>query len=329
MFLDLYSGWESTLYELSAPAPYWEPLLYESSAPPSRARLKGSNPLPDVSWTSLLALKESADAFPPLKAAVGGVIAICDIAERTRNSRLDARAIALRVIEIMEVIADAVPDGSDISPPMLDSILKFSSLLREIAYFLDDISRTSNMSRFVNLNRNERLLKDIKRKLDGAYRDFLAASTLRLEVQQTKLARQQTKLARQQMQFAIQQEQFVIQQKQFAVQQAQSHVELQNVSFATARLLLYSRLITFFGRPLRLPYKSHTYPLRPDTQPMLAGQRARGHIRPTLLFRLCMEPYSLRPQGWRLSLYAPKKFERRNSLELSCRSCRSCFPRLP
>jgi hypothetical protein len=26
-------------------------------------------------------LKESADAFPPLKATVGGVIAICDIAE--------------------------------------------------------------------------------------------------------------------------------------------------------------------------------------------------------------------------------------------------------
>jgi hypothetical protein len=56
-----------------------EPLLRYCS--PSRTRLKVLNPLPDVSWTSLLALKESADAFPPLKAAVGGVIAICDIAE--------------------------------------------------------------------------------------------------------------------------------------------------------------------------------------------------------------------------------------------------------
>ena len=52
----------------------WDP-------PPSRVRLKVVNALPDVLWTSLFALKESAEAFPPLKAAVGGAIAICDIAE--------------------------------------------------------------------------------------------------------------------------------------------------------------------------------------------------------------------------------------------------------
>jgi hypothetical protein len=35
----------------------------------------------DVMWTSLIALKESADAFPPLKSAVSAVIALCDVAE--------------------------------------------------------------------------------------------------------------------------------------------------------------------------------------------------------------------------------------------------------
>jgi hypothetical protein len=40
-----------------------------------------SRTLPDVLWTSVLALRDSADAFPPLKSAVGGVIALCDIAE--------------------------------------------------------------------------------------------------------------------------------------------------------------------------------------------------------------------------------------------------------
>lgn len=35
----------------------------------------------DVTWTSLIALKESADAFPPLKSAVSAVIALCDVAE--------------------------------------------------------------------------------------------------------------------------------------------------------------------------------------------------------------------------------------------------------
>ncbi|KAJ7769667.1 hypothetical protein DFH07DRAFT_954261 [Mycena maculata] len=54
---------------------------------PSRVKLKASTAkplsrssaaLPDIVWTSLPALKESADAFLPLKSAVGGVIAICD-----------------------------------------------------------------------------------------------------------------------------------------------------------------------------------------------------------------------------------------------------------
>jgi hypothetical protein len=40
-----------------------------------------SSSLPDVVSTSLLALKESADAFPPLKSAVGGVLALWDVVE--------------------------------------------------------------------------------------------------------------------------------------------------------------------------------------------------------------------------------------------------------
>jgi hypothetical protein len=35
----------------------------------------------DTMWTSLLALKESSAAFPPLSSAVGGVVAVWEIAE--------------------------------------------------------------------------------------------------------------------------------------------------------------------------------------------------------------------------------------------------------
>jgi len=206
----------------------------------------------------MLALKESADAFPPLKSAVGGAIAICDIAERAKHSKSDARAVALRTKEIMDLVADAVPDGYNISPPMLLSIQRFSVLLDEIRCSMEVIALTGGISRVVHLNRNERLLLRIKTRLDDAYRDFLAASTLRLEVQQTELA---------------------IQQAQFAMQQAQSNLDLKT---KTTQLLFYARVTTFFGRPLMLPYKLHIYPLRPDTQPMLAGQRARGHNRPIL-----------------------------------------------
>lgn len=52
---------------------------------PPRPTVKVKLPtvLPDLLSTSLLALKESADPFPPLKGVVGGVLALWDIAEVT------------------------------------------------------------------------------------------------------------------------------------------------------------------------------------------------------------------------------------------------------
>ncbi|KAJ6490451.1 hypothetical protein DFH09DRAFT_1453431 [Mycena vulgaris] len=213
---------------------------------PSRARLKPGRPtakfklkpkllfaqtsgtLPDVLWTSMLALKESANAFPPLKAVVGGVIALWDIAERAKHSKSDARAIALRTKEILDVVADAVPDGSAISPAMLFSIKCFTSVLAEIKCSMEAIALTGGVSRGMHLNRNERELQRIKAQLDDAYRDFVAASVLRLEVQHAALA----------------------------MQHAETHLEVKKYSLTTetlapdlARLLLYARFTFFLAGP--------------------------------------------------------------------------------
>ncbi|KAJ7733436.1 hypothetical protein B0H14DRAFT_2996447 [Mycena olivaceomarginata] len=171
--------------------------------------------LPDVIWTSILALKESADAFPPLKSAVGGVIALCDIAERTRHCKSDARDIALR-------------------------IRCFTILLDEVCCQMEAISMTRSVSRFLYLNRNEHVLKDIRSRLDEAYRDFLAASALRLEVQQTRLGVQQTHIT--------------LQQSRLAMNQSQTHVDVKKVLSATdalvpdvARVLIYSKIVVLFS----------------------------------------------------------------------------------
>ncbi|KAJ7726816.1 hypothetical protein DFH07DRAFT_970347 [Mycena maculata] len=173
---------------------------------PSRARLKASTAkppssrtspaLPDIVWTSLLALKESADAFPPLKSAVGGVIEICKIAERTKHSKSEACDIALRTKEILDLVADAVPDPSHIPAPMLQSIKRFTSILGDIRCRMKEIALSSWRSRLVNLNRNERALQGLKSRLDDTHRDFQTASALRLELAQTKLAAQQVRTQR-------------------------------------------------------------------------------------------------------------------------------------
>ncbi|KAJ7889110.1 hypothetical protein B0H14DRAFT_2692344 [Mycena olivaceomarginata] len=161
---------------------------------PSRAKFKASSvsskpkprkggALPDVMRTSLYALKESADACPQLKSAVSGVIAVWEIAD---HSKAEARDIALRTEEIIDVVADAIPDPFAISPPMLQSIGRFAVLLDEIGRHLEAISGTNTVQRIVHLNRNERTLQRIKAQLDDAYRDLVAEKMRQNTVKQMK-----------------------------------------------------------------------------------------------------------------------------------------------
>ncbi|KAF7355811.1 hypothetical protein MVEN_00909300 [Mycena venus] len=145
----------------------------------------------DVMWNSLCALRDSADAFPPLKSVVGGVVALWEIAERAKNSKTDARDIALQARDILNVIADAVPDESDITLPMLKSIERFTIALDEIRSSMAAIALTGGLSRFTHLRGNERMVQEIKARLDHEYRIFLAASALRAELQQKRIAAQQ------------------------------------------------------------------------------------------------------------------------------------------
>ncbi|KAJ7717815.1 hypothetical protein B0H16DRAFT_1740387 [Mycena metata] len=236
--------------------------------------LRTSVALPDILSTSLLALKESADAFPPLKSAVGGVLAVWDIADRAKQAKSDACDIALRAEKILDVITDAVPNPSNIPPPMLQRIKRFTVLLEEIRYPMEAIAFTSSISRIVHLRRNERALQGIKAELDEAYHDFLAASALRVETQQagiadrqaaqqTLLASQQTethiaatsalRVEAQQAEIAVQQ---TVQHMELASQQGHTYTALGKVAATTDALVLdlssvlfYSRLSVFLASP--------------------------------------------------------------------------------
>ncbi|KAJ7333295.1 hypothetical protein DFH08DRAFT_939916, partial [Mycena albidolilacea] len=223
---------------------------------PSRARLKRfplslrkslpsqsstSHTLPDILRTSLLALRESADACPPLKSAVGGVVALWDIAEvgtsrRAKHAKRDARDIAFRTNEIMENIGDAVPDVSKISPPLLAKIVDLALLLEDIRRDMEIITSTGGIVRVARLNRNERVLQDIRVKLDEKTHDFATGSLLRQEIQQAQMAVEQT---------------------QFISQHKETHYEVKKIvdtmhTFASEIALVrtYCVFILFFGSSL-------------------------------------------------------------------------------
>ncbi|KAK7063431.1 hypothetical protein R3P38DRAFT_2818583 [Favolaschia claudopus] len=132
-----------------------------------------SDKILDAALLSIHVLAESADAFPPLKSVVGGVRAICDIARRAKFCKDDATDIAMRTAGILDVIADAVPDGSDISQPMLESIQRFTGILVDIRSDVETITQTSRTSRIFRVMRHERKTRQIQARLDSAYQDFL------------------------------------------------------------------------------------------------------------------------------------------------------------
>ncbi|KAK7001882.1 hypothetical protein R3P38DRAFT_3045220 [Favolaschia claudopus] len=81
---------------------------------------------------------------------------------------------------------------------MVDSIEHFTVLLVDIRSATEDITHASRMSRFLRVAHHERKVQDIRTKLDNAYRDFEAASTLRVEFQQSVITVQQEELLRHQ-----------------------------------------------------------------------------------------------------------------------------------
>jgi len=201
-----------------------------------RSRSSTSHALPDILRTSLLALRESADACPPLKSAVGGAVALWDIAERSKHAKNDARDIAFRTNEIMESICDAVPDVSKISPPLLGKIADLALVLEDIRCDMETITSTGGIARFTRLNRNERVLQSIRARLDEKTHDFATGSLLRQEIQQAQMAVKQT---------------------QFISQQNETHREVENINnkmnaFGTELALIrtYCGFIVFFGPPL-------------------------------------------------------------------------------
>ncbi|KAJ6521658.1 hypothetical protein DFH09DRAFT_1331075 [Mycena vulgaris] len=134
--------------------------------------------------TSLNILRDSADVFPPLKSAVGGVLAVWDLADRVSTSDENARALAWRAVGILDAIYNAVggADSASISPGMLQEILKFEQLLREISAAMEGQLKAGRFRRVLHLRRHESQLAGFTSRLDASSEAFKIGSSTRVEL---------------------------------------------------------------------------------------------------------------------------------------------------
>ncbi|KAF8189520.1 hypothetical protein K438DRAFT_1971643 [Mycena galopus ATCC 62051] len=145
---------------------------------------RGSAACNDIALTSLIALRDSADAFPPLKSVASGVLALWDTAERVKTSKEKAQMLSRRTLEILEGLADAVPDPSNIPPPVLVSIQRFVDLLDEIHHAMDPLTKRRRLiSSVLSLNRDEATLESFNKRLEESAQSFMIGSLARMENQ--------------------------------------------------------------------------------------------------------------------------------------------------
>ncbi|KAJ6505404.1 hypothetical protein C8R45DRAFT_548707 [Mycena sanguinolenta] len=126
----------------------------------------------DAIRTMLEVANDSADVFPPLKSAVGGVVALCNLADRLAASDENAKMLVWRSVTILDTIYRAIdPDAYAIIPAhFLDGILQFEQLINEIRKAMEAIMKKNRRGvlRIPHLRRNESQLAKFTERLDSA-----------------------------------------------------------------------------------------------------------------------------------------------------------------
>ncbi|KAJ7258387.1 hypothetical protein B0H12DRAFT_1109790 [Mycena haematopus] len=135
----------------------------------------------DILRTSLTALSTCSAAYPPLNGVVSALVAICEISERMALSKKDAHELARHSVDLLRILAQATEEPGGISESTLASIACFESTLTEIQSEMAQLVDRTLLWRLTHLNRTERALRNINRRIDEASRAFAIGSAARTE----------------------------------------------------------------------------------------------------------------------------------------------------
>ncbi|KAJ7282416.1 hypothetical protein C8J57DRAFT_1463137, partial [Mycena rebaudengoi] len=188
-------------YHLSRvlPPPSYEPPVYPGSRsrasvtqwhrpPPARSSLALT---PDAILLSLTVLKESSDVLPPLKAVVGGVLAVWNVVQRAAAVDEEAKMLAWRAFTILDAIYTAIgdADAEALSSAALRHLIDFERLLYEIRDAMEAMTNRHArnrvarfLSRGMSLQRSESDLARFNKRLDAAAQALTIGSLTRVEV---------------------------------------------------------------------------------------------------------------------------------------------------
>ncbi|THU85839.1 hypothetical protein K435DRAFT_783133 [Dendrothele bispora CBS 962.96] len=116
----------------------------------------------DISTTTLRVIDRGADAFPPLKSAVGGALALKDVTQGANASKTRAQQLRQRILNILKIVpSNSVDVANDLER------LRCKSLQ------LDELYRQSFFMRVKNLNRNNEFLSTLQTEVEHVIQNIM------------------------------------------------------------------------------------------------------------------------------------------------------------
>ncbi|KAI0026735.1 hypothetical protein K488DRAFT_91964 [Vararia minispora EC-137] len=122
----------------------------------------------DIVLVGLEALKESADAFPPLKAAVGGLVFFVQLSSQMSSNRAEMRGVYERIEEIEDSLIRAVPDINSLSPAQASAIEAFDIAVQRICADMELLAKQTKFVRFIRARKHGDALAGFMGRLSAA-----------------------------------------------------------------------------------------------------------------------------------------------------------------
>ncbi|KZV70142.1 hypothetical protein PENSPDRAFT_685780 [Peniophora sp. CONT] len=126
----------------------------------------------DALLFSLQALSESADAFPPLKSTVCGLLFLARQVELMDSNKASIVDIYAQIDAFASSLVHAIPDATSLSPAHEIAICALANDLNTVCADLEDIKRQRPILCFLRAKRHSGDLQELMRRLDRADASF-------------------------------------------------------------------------------------------------------------------------------------------------------------
>ncbi|VDC01471.1 unnamed protein product [Peniophora sp. CBMAI 1063] len=126
----------------------------------------------DVLLLSLEALAQSADAFPPLKSAVGGLLFLTTQIELVSSNKEQISKIYAQIDAFAASLVRAIPDATALSPAHEAAIRALAEDIQAVSLDIEAIARQRPVKHLFCAKRHSGQLVQLMKRLDQADKSF-------------------------------------------------------------------------------------------------------------------------------------------------------------